>query len=139
MDDIDRRLIARLSRDARASVTTLAGALKVSRGTIINRMRRLETARIIRGYTVRLRPDAETEAVRAWMSVRVEGAQTKKVVERLLGEPGVEALYDTNGRWDLLAGLRAASMTELSDLLARIRLIQGIGDTETSIQLAAFR
>ena len=139
MDDLDRKLVALLSRDARASVTALAKALGVSRGTILNRMARMEKARVIRGYGVKLRPGADDAAVRAWMCVRVEGVQTRKVVAALLGEPGVESLYDTNGRWDLLAGLQAATMSELSELLARIRLINGIGDTETSIQLAAFR
>ena len=139
MDDLDRKLVALLSRDARASVTALAKALGVSRGTILNRMARMEKARVIRGYGVKLRPGADDAAVRAWTCVRVEGVQTRKVVAALLGEPGVETLYDTNGRWDLLAGLQAATMSELSELLARIRLINGIGDTETSIQLAAFR
>ena len=42
MDDLDRKLVALLSRDARASVTALAKALDVSRGTILNRMARME-------------------------------------------------------------------------------------------------
>ena len=49
------------------------------------------------------------------------------------------ALHDTNGRWDLLAELSAGSMTELSQVLERIRLIKGIQSTETSIHLATYR
>lgn len=139
MDDTDRKLVSLLRRNARMSVAELSAALKVSRGTVTNRMRRLEELRIIQGYTIKIRPDAETEGVRAWMSVQVEGPQTRKVVARLLGEPGVEALHDTNGRWDLLAELRASSMAELSQILDRIRLIKGIHATETSIHLATFR
>jgi DNA-binding Lrp family transcriptional regulator len=121
------------------SVASLAKRLKVSRGTITNRMARLEAAGTIVGYTVRLRPDAQPNEIRAWMSIAVEGNETRKVIASLLGEPGVAALHDTNGRWDLLAGLRAANLTELSDVLERIRLIRGIRSTETSIHLATYR
>ena len=139
MDDLDRRLIALLRRDARTSVATLAGALGVSRGTVLNRMRRLEESRVIQGYTVQLRGDAEPEQIRAWMSIQVEGTQARRVIASLLGEPGVSALHDTNGRWDLLAELRALSMDELARTLERIRLIKGIRGTETSIHLSTFR
>ena len=139
MDDTDRELIALLRKDARASIATLADRLGVSRGTVTNRLRKLEDSHVIVGYTLRLRPDAQPDEIRAWMGVRVEGNQTRAVVASLLGEPGVAALHDTNGRWDLLAELRAESNAELSAVLERVRLIKGIANTETSILLATFR
>ena len=139
MDDTDRQLISLLRKDARTNAATLATKLGVSRGTITNRLRKLEDDQVIVGYTVRLRPDAEPAKIRAWMQVHVEGNQTRSVIAHLLGEPGVEALHDTNGRWDLLAELRAESMTQLSQLLERIRLIKGIANTETSILLDSYR
>ena len=139
MDDTDHRLIALLRQDARMSVATLAQKLGVSRGTVGNRLRKLEDAQVIVGYTVRLRPESEPEQIRAWMGVVVEGNQTREVVARLLGEPGLAGLHDTNGRWDLLAELRADSTTELSRVLERVRLIKGIRSTETSILLTSYR
>jgi DNA-binding Lrp family transcriptional regulator len=139
LDDTDRQLIALLRRDARLNVATLAAKLGVSRGTVSNRLRKLEDQQVIVGYTVKLKPDAEPNQIRAWMGVRVEGNQTRAVIASLLGEPGVAALHDTNGRWDLLAELRAESMAELSQVLERVRLIKGIANTETSILLASYR
>jgi DNA-binding Lrp family transcriptional regulator len=139
MDDTDRQLISLLRSDARLTVATLATKLGVSRGTVTNRLRKLEDNQVIVGYTLRLRPDAEPNAIRAWMGVLVDGNQTREVIANLLGEPGVAALHDTNGRWDLLAELRAETMTELSRVLERVRLIKGIRNTETSILLATFR
>ena len=139
IDDTDRALIALLRQDARASIATLAAKLKVSRGTVTNRLRRLEDGHVIVGYAVRLRPDAEPAAIRAWMGVQVEGNQTRAVIAALLGDPAVESLHDTNGRWDLLAALRAGSMAELSTVLERIRLVKGIATSETSILLATYR
>ena len=139
MDDTDHRLIALLRRDARQSIATLAHKLGVSRGTVTNRLRKLEDERVIVGYAVQLRPDAEPQQIRAWMGVRIEGNQTRAVIASLLGEPAVAELHDTNGRWDLLVGLRAANLTELSTVLERIRLIKGIQSSETSIHLKTYR
>lgn len=139
MDSTDQQLIALLRTDARASIATLAHKLGVSRGTVSNRLTRLEDSGVIVGYAVRLRPDVQTEEIRAWTSIAVEGNQTRVVIAALLGEPGVAALHDTNGRWDLLAELRSGNLNELAEVLERIRLIKGIGATETSIHLQTFR
>ena len=139
MDATDQQLISLLRKDARTSVATLAHKLGVSRGTVTNRVTKLEDAGVIVGYTVRLRPDAQPSEISAWMAVAVEGNQTRAVIASLLGEPGVATLHDTNGRWDLLAELRAANLSELSQVLERIRLIRGISNTETSIHLETYR
>lgn len=139
MDSLDQQLIAQLRYNARQSVATLAHKLKVSRGTITNRLARLEAEGIITGYTVQLRPDSQPNEIRAWMSIAVSGNETRSVIASLLGEPGVARLYDTNGRWDLLAELRAENLKELSDILERIRLIRSIQTTETSLHLATYR
>jgi DNA-binding Lrp family transcriptional regulator len=139
MDELDQQLIGLLRQNARLSVADLAHKLKVSRGTVTNRLRKLEDNQVIVGYTVRLKPEAQTERIRAWMGVLVDGNRTRQVIASLLGEPGVSALHDTNGRWDLLAELEVGSMKELSDTLERVRLISGIQSTETSIHLASYR
>ena len=139
MDELDQQLIALLRQNARLNVADLAHKLGVSRGTVNNRLRKLEDNQVILGYTVRLRPEAEPERIRAWMGVLIEGNTSRQVIASLLGEPGVVALHDTNGRWDLLAELEAGSTRELSDVLERIRLISGIRSTETNIHLASYR
>jgi DNA-binding Lrp family transcriptional regulator len=139
LDDTDRRLIGLLRNDARASVAALAKALGVSRGTVQNRMARLSTDGTIVGYTVRLKPDVEEQRMRAFMTVAVEGNQVDAVIKALRGEPAVEALYSTNGRWDIVAELRAESLEGFDRVLGRIRLIEGISQTETSLLLSTFK
>lgn len=139
MDSLDQQLLALLRIDARTSIADLAKKLKLSRGTVRNRIRRLEETGLIVGYTVRVRPDAQPAEIKAWTSIAVEGDRTREVIRSLLGEPAVSSLHDTNGRWDLLAELRASSIAELSEVLARMRKIKGIGATETSIHLQTFR
>ncbi len=138
MDELDHKLIARLRQNARTPIAELALALKVSRGTISNRLARLERDGVIGGYTLKLRPDATPDEIRAWCSIAVEGNQ-QTVVRALIGEPGLAALHDTNGRWDLLADLRVANLAELAATLERMRKIKGISATETSIHLQSYR
>lgn len=138
LDEVDQQLLALLRQDARTSTATLAKKLGVSRGTISNRLARLEKSGVIVGYTVKLRPDARPEEIEAWMSIAVEGDQTREVVRTLLGEPAITSLHDTNGRWDLLAEVHAPSIAKLSEVLERIRKIKGIETTETSIHLQTF-
>ncbi len=139
MDALDQQLISLLRSNARMSVATLSHRLKVSRGTVTNRIAKLEKEGIIVGYTVQLRPDSQPNNIRAWMSIVIAGNETRSVIAALLGEPGVAALHDTNGRWDLLAEIRAENLNELSSILERIRLIRSIQSTETSILLTTYR
>jgi DNA-binding Lrp family transcriptional regulator len=139
MDETDRKLLALLRQDARLSIADLAHKLAVSRGTVTNRITKLEDQGVIVGYTVRLRPDVQHDTIKAWMSIAVEGNQSRAVIASLLGEPGVATLHDTNGRWDLLAELRAENLQELGKTLERIRLVKGISNTETSIHLDTYR
>ena len=139
MDTLDQQILSLLRQDARMNVATLAQKLEVSRGTVTNRIRKLEDTGVIVGYTVRLRPDSRPNEITAWMSIAVEGNKARQVVASLLGEPGVATLADTNGRWDLLAELRAENLAGLSKVLERIRLIKGISNTETSIHLETHR
>ena len=139
LDATDQQLLALLRHNARESIATLATRLGVSRATVTNRLHRLEDSGVIVGYTVRLRPEAETGALRAWMSIAIEGNDARRVSASLLGEPAVQALHATNGQWDLLAELQVRSLAELSQSLERIRLIKGIRHSETSIHLETLR
>ena len=86
-------------------VITLAARLRVARGTVLNRLRRLEASGVISGYTVRLRPESEAHRIRAWMGIAVDGNATDRVLRALRGEPAIATLHSTNGRWDFMAEL----------------------------------
>jgi DNA-binding Lrp family transcriptional regulator len=139
MDDLDHRLLALLRGDARASVASLAKKLGVARGTVQNRMARLEADGTIVGYTVRLRPDTQEQTIRALMTIAVEGNQVDAVVKALRGEPAVAALHSTNGRWDLVAELHTDSLASFDRVLAKISRTPGVSSSETSLLLTTFK
>src|SRR6201992_2721127 len=133
MDELDRQLIGLLRDDARTSVATRARKLRVARGTVQNRLARLESDGTIVGYTVRLRPQEVAPRIRALPLIAVEGNRTDEVIRALRGDPAVSSLHTTNGRWDIVAELRADSLEAFDRVLGRIRLIEGVSNTETRL------
>jgi DNA-binding Lrp family transcriptional regulator len=139
VDSTDQQLLSLLRDDARLSVAALAKTLQVARGTVQNRLARMERDGIIVGYTVKLKPQAEDQRIRALMTVAVEGNRTDEVIRSLRGDPAVCALHTTNGRWDIVAELRTDSLEAVDKVLSRIRLIDGISNTETSLLLSSHK
>ncbi|HSV02886.1 MAG TPA: Lrp/AsnC family transcriptional regulator [Phenylobacterium sp.] len=137
MDDLDRKLLACLRANARESAASLAKALKVSRGTVQNRIARMQAEGVIQGFTVRTRPDMDAHRIRAIMTIAIEGERSRAVIRALQGLPEVTAVHTTNGRWDLVAELDTGSLAEFSRTLDQIRTIDGIASTETSLLLAS--
>ena len=115
----------------------MAAACGVSRGTVQNRLARLQADGTILGYTVRLRAEAAAAQVRAVMLVEVAGSRMAAVIRALRGLPEVAAVHTTNGRWDLVVELAAESLAAFDAVLRRIRLIDGIANSETSLMLSA--
>jgi DNA-binding Lrp family transcriptional regulator len=136
MDDTDQHLIALLRDDARLSLVALAKALRVSRATVQNRIARLEANGTIVGYTVRLKPQAHAYRIRALTTIAVDGNRADAVIRTLRGDPAVQTLHTTNGRWDIVAELRADTLEEFDRVLGRLRMIDGIASTETSLLLS---
>jgi len=139
LDDTDAELLALLRSEGRMPVATLAKKLRVARGTVQNRMGRLEREGVIVGYTVRLKPQAEAQRIRALMTVAVEGNRTADVLRVLRGHPNVTGLHSTNGRWDLVVELRADTLEAFDRALGNIRLVEGIASTETSLLLSTHK
>jgi DNA-binding Lrp family transcriptional regulator len=137
MDDLDYKMVALLRSDARRPVASLAAELGVSRATVRSRLDRLVESGVIRGFTITVDDHATRNLVRAVMMIELEGKGAEKVVKRLYGYPEVRKLHSTNGHWDLVAELVAGSLGEFDELLNRIRSIDGIKSTETSILLSS--
>ena len=139
LDDTDYRLLAILRDNARTPVTSLAHALGVSRGTVQNRIDKLVQNGVIRGFTVRLRPEAEPHAIRAMTLIQVAGQKADSVIRDLRGYPEVRALHTTNGKWDIVAEIETDHLEQFDEVLRRIRMIVGIASTETSILLSSYK
>ena len=135
MDDLDLRLISLLRHDGRRAVSELAGDLKVSRATVRSRMEKLVDTGEILGFTAVLRDDWRDLPIRAVTLVVVDGHNTEPVIRSLSAMTEVRAIHSTNGKWDLVLDVATRDLAAFDDALNRIRLIEGITGTETSLLL----
>lgn len=139
MDDIDQHLLSLLREDARIPVLSLAKKLRLSRTTIQKRIDKLEKNGVILGYSVRVKPDALHHQIRAMMNIAIEGNSANAVHLALRTMPQVQSLYTTNGKWDVIAEIRADSLETLNLILGKIRAIPGIAGSETNILLSVLK
>lgn len=136
-DELDRRMIAHLRSDGRASVSALSAALRVARGTIQSRLARLVETGTVLGFTIRVREDYDAQTVRAVMMIEVVGKSTNQVIRKLRGIPEIQALHTTNGTWDLVANICAAGLSDFDRVLRDVRNIDGVSNSETSLLLSS--
>ncbi len=131
LDEIDRKMIARLQIDGRISVTTLANVLGVARGTVKTRLERLIETKAIKRFTIDL-GDVETqEMVHAVMMIEIRGNAAGSVQKALMRMPEVTNLHRTCGVWDLVIQLETTSLANFDYVLNRIRELPGVSGSET--------
>lgn len=136
MDKTDERLIAALRHNARASLSELALALKLSRTTIRSRIERLQQRGDILGFTVVIKEDTLRDPVRGLMMIGIEGRGTERIIRQLQGLTEVRAVHSTNGRWDVIVELGTETLESLDEALTKIRRFDGVSTSETSLLLA---
>lgn len=139
MDSTDQKILAELRRDGRASLSELAARLALSRATLRQRIERMTSRGDIAGFTVLTRHEVTEAPVRALMMIGIEGRGGPRILARLSGLPHVQAVHSTNGTWDIIAEIGAATLQELDEVIYRVRDIEGIIRSETNLLLTTRR
>lgn len=134
-DETDRKLIAALRADGRASIASLAAGLGLARGTLRARIESLRARGVIRRFTIELGAEHEPDAVRAVMTIELTGSMSRSVIRTLEAMPEITALYTTNGAWDLVAEIRVGSLPEFDMVLRRARAAPSVSNSHTSLVL----
>lgn len=131
----DRRLIAALRENARASITELAQIADVSRTTAKARIDAMVAEGRIRRFTIETDTDVESE-VRAITMIELQGRMSRAVIRTLRAIPEVSVIHSTNGAWDLVVMVSAASLKDFDRVLREIREVPGVVNSETSLLLS---
>jgi DNA-binding Lrp family transcriptional regulator len=132
-DDLDRRIIAALQQDARASVSAIAARIGVARTTVHERIARLEDKGIIAGYSVVLRENPDAPSVQVLIMLEVQQRETGKIVNRLKGFPEVRLCLSINGDYDLFVNAEAPRIEDLDLVVDEIGRIPGVVRTNTFV------
>jgi Lrp/AsnC family leucine-responsive transcriptional regulator len=138
LDAADTRILAELSRDARATLTHVAERVGLSVSSVQARLRRLEARGVVTGY----RPVLDAEAVGRPLSAFIEitpldPAQPDNAPELLEHLDEIEACHSIAGDAAYMLFVRVASPRELERLIRDIRLAANVR-TRTTIVLQTF-
>ncbi len=134
LDELDRKILDWLSRDARTSNRKIAAELGVTEGTVRARIRRMEDEGLIR-ITAVTNIDRLRRPTLAYIWVEVErAAQVSEVAERLSAVPELGFVAVTLGRFDILAITLVQDNEQLAGFLhSTISVIPGVRRTECSL------
>ncbi|HEX5596398.1 MAG TPA: Lrp/AsnC family transcriptional regulator [Micromonosporaceae bacterium] len=137
MDATDLRLVELLRNSARLSYAELARQVGLSAPAVHERVGKLESTGVIRGYRADVEPEAIGLGVTAFIGiVEDSGADTDDVLAAFRQMPEIEACYFMAGVESFLLLARVATIAELELLIVRLNRTRGVASTRTAIALS---
>ncbi len=132
MDDLDRRILELLRRDARTPYTEIADEVGTSEGTVRNRVERLVDDGVIERFTISTR----TGNIKAMIEVSVAvDVDTTRVSERMAEWEEVDFVWQVSGEEDVVLVVDAADTSAVNDLITQARELDDVKSTKTRLIL----
>ena len=136
IDKVDHLLLAKLRENARASVSELGRVLGLSRTTVQSRIKRLERARMITGYSIRVAESYEKNQIHAYVMITVGPKRAATVSADIKRMAAVRFLQSVSGAFDMIALAVTPSVREMDDLIDAIGNLEGVERTTSSVVLS---
>ncbi|WP_404475072.1 Lrp/AsnC family transcriptional regulator [Microbacterium aerolatum] len=137
-DAVDRRIIAEISRDARATLAQLSDAVGLSTSAVQSRLRRLESRGVIIGYRPMLDAEALGKPLSAFIEITpLDPGQPDNAPELLEHLVEIEACHSIAGDASYMLFVRVASPRALEQLVGDIRGIANVS-TRTTVVLQTY-
>ncbi|MEU1961082.1 Lrp/AsnC family transcriptional regulator [Nocardia sp. NPDC019255] len=137
MDDLDRRILEQLLKNARASFQEIGGVVGLSAPAVKRRVDRLVAGKQITGFTALVNPAAlgwRTEAyVEVYYRDNISPAELKRSLEPI---PQVVGVWTIAGEADALVHVMATDMAEIEVTVERIRENARVGRTRSAIVMS---
>ena len=133
MDDLDRKILSLLAKNARMPVKEIAEQVSLTSPAVSSRIHKLETDGIISGYTVTLNRPADRVYVDALISLSVAPSKQDAFLELLQNSKEVRQCYHVTGAYTFLVKVSCGSMPQLEHLILQF---QKLGTTSTQIILS---
>ncbi len=136
MDELDRKIIALLQMDGRASNAKIAREVGVSEGTVRRRLRKLLDDDVVRVVAV---PNLEKLgfSTTALIGLQTGPGRSDEVAEALVDLPEAHYVSVTTGAYDVFLWVGLESAESLGQFLRnKIGSIQSVQRTETFVNLS---
>ena len=134
MDAIDRALLDLLRRSARLSYAELARKVGLSAPAVHERVGKLETSGVIRGYHADVEPHSVELGVTAIIGLVAN--VTDDILDHLREMEEIESCYFMAGEESYLVTVRVASIDELEHVIVSLSRVPGVSRTRTMIALS---
>jgi DNA-binding Lrp family transcriptional regulator len=134
LDPIDLTLIDAVQQNAAQRLEDLGRLVKLAPSSVHDRLRRLERDGVIRRWTVDLDAQAVGLGVLAFIGVRSSRA-CSSVLAGLTAIPEIEEVHSVAGELCFMLKVRVADTNALLGLIERLRQIEGIEQTQTTVVL----
>lgn len=136
-DEIDTKILAILQENSRTSNAEIARQVGMAPSAVFERIRKLETQGVIRGYEARLHPQALGLGLLAFVFVRTDDRGSMVTGQKLALIPGVQEVHDIAGEDCYLVKVRAENTEALGRLLRdHFGTIPSLRSTRTTIVLS---
>ncbi|MBI4234406.1 MAG: Lrp/AsnC family transcriptional regulator [Chloroflexi bacterium] len=136
MDELDRKIVAILQTNGRASNARIAREVEVSEGTVRRRLKRLVQDGVIKVVAI---PDPERLGYRteALVGIQVDPDKIDAVANRLMDLKEAQWVAVTTGAFDVFLWVTLASSDDLGNFLkSKVGPIAGVRRTETFVSLS---
>ncbi|WP_026529414.1 Lrp/AsnC family transcriptional regulator [Haematomicrobium sanguinis] len=117
IDDVDRKIIAALSEDARLSVSAVADAVHISRAHAYTRIARLRDEGVITKFSIAVDPIKIGLKSSAYVTLKVEQQSWRALRQKLQAIPEVHHIALVGGDFDVMLLVRAADNEHLRQLV----------------------
>ena len=121
MNEVDRRIVALLERDARKSYGEIGKLVGLAASSVHERVRKLERRGAIRGYRAEVDLDEVGLPITAFVSLGLRAASPTDIPARVAEFPLVESCYSVAGDNSYLLIVRAPTTRDLEELLDALR------------------
>ena len=135
LDEIDKEIIKVLEDDARTSLRKISELVKVSLGTVSNRVKKMEKNGVIKGYSVILDPDQIGWELNVVIGLRIQKGRLIEIQEKIAKDSRVHGVYDVTGDFDSMVIARAKNRKDLDDLSKNVLSIDGVERSITHLVL----
>lgn len=136
LDEIDIKLIKALRASHRATITDLARATGLARGTVQTRLvRHIDNGTIV-GWGPELDPAAAGWPVSSFTTISIRQGALDLVTGGLRRIPEVLEVHVTTGAGDLLCRIAAQSNDDLHDTIQKIVALKGVERTDSQLVLS---
>jgi Lrp/AsnC family transcriptional regulator, regulator for asnA, asnC and gidA len=137
IDNIDLKILALLSEDAKTPYTEIAKKVYVSGGTVHVRMRKMEEMGIVQGTTLNMDYSKLGYDITAFLGIYLErNSMYDEVAAELKKIPEVVKIHYTTGNYSIFCKIHCKDTRHLREVLHdKIQKVDGIVRTETLISL----